>query len=159
MTERARESAGGEVADAVREMYSSYGDPARFDRFLHGDITIWESDQPGPLLGLAELDSLRRGRSAELAETSGTRPTLAVTDLLVDRWGQVAAVARYLLSAHSRDGVEEFRVTDVLQHESDGWRIVHHHAEALPVTVARHDGAGAGHDDRDGQRKESDRAR
>jgi hypothetical protein len=127
MTDRVRE-ATGEVADAVRAMYASYGDRAGFDRFLHTDITIWESDQPGPLIGLPELDALRDQRT-EAAPT--TRPTLAVEDLLVDRWGQVAAVARYVLVAHGEGGVEGFRVTDVWHRGSDGWRIVHHHAEAV----------------------------
>jgi hypothetical protein len=133
MTDRVRE-ATGEVAAAVREMYSAYGEPARFDRFLHGDITIWESDRPGPWFGLPELDALRDRRTSD---ASSARPTLAVDDLLVDRWGQVAAVARYVLSAHSEGGVEEFRVTDVWHRGGDGWRIVHHHAEAVVAAAAQ----------------------
>lgn len=134
MTDRVRETTGG-VEAAVRQMYAALGNPAGFDRFLHEDITIWESDQPGPRIGLEALQSLREKRSAAAAETSSSRPQVAVEDLLVDRWGDVAAVARYVLSARVGDDREEFRVTDVLHRDHGGWRIVHHHAEAVPVTV------------------------
>ena len=78
MAERTRETTGG-VADCVTQMYASYGEPARFDSHLHPEITIWESDQPGPLIGLLELDRLRGARDA------GTepRPQLLVEDLLL----------------------------------------------------------------------------
>jgi hypothetical protein len=107
-------------------MYASYGEPARFDRHLHPEITIWESDQPGPLFGLPELDRLRGRRD------SGTsRPELSVEDLLVDRWQDVAAVARYVLRARASGADTTFRVTDVF-HLADGdWQIVHHHAEQV----------------------------
>ena len=131
MTDRVRETTG-EVEAAVRQMYAGLGDPARFDRFLHDDITIWESDQPGARIDLAELQSLRQ-RRRDAADPSGPRPEVAVEDLLVDRWGDVAAVARYVLSARVDDEVEEFRVTDVWHHDHEGWRIVHHHAEAVPT--------------------------
>ncbi len=128
MTDRVRETTG-EVEAAVRQMYASYGRPADFDRFLHPDITIWESDQPGRWIDLPALDALRGQRAGADA---GPRPELAVDDVLVDRWGEVGAVARYVLSARTADGREQFRVTDVWHHEPDGWRIVHHHAEAVP---------------------------
>jgi hypothetical protein len=125
MDERTRETTGT-VADCVRQMYASYGDPARFDRHLHPEITIWESDQPGPLIGLAELDLLRGRRDA------GTpRPELLVEDLLVDRWHDVAAVARYVLRARMHGGDTTFRVTDVWDLAEGGWQIVHHHAEQV----------------------------
>jgi hypothetical protein len=113
-------------------MYASYGDPAAFDSHLHPEITIWESDQPGPLLGLAELDRLRGTRAA------GTepRPELLVEDLVVDRWDDVAAVARYVLRARAGTAETTFRVTDVCDLFEGGWRIVHHHAEQLQVNGA-----------------------
>ncbi|MGH3588404.1 MAG: DUF4440 domain-containing protein [Pseudonocardia sp.] len=127
MSERTRET-GGDVAEGVRRMYRALGDPAGFDRHLHPDITIWESDQPGPPIGLPELDALRaRRRSGDGAPP----PQVSVEDLLVDRWGQVAAVARYVLRAAGEGGDAQFRVTDVWEHGERGWRIVHHHAEAV----------------------------
>lgn len=140
MTHRVRETAG-EVEAAVRQMYAGLGDPARFDRFLHDDITIWETDQPGPRIGLTELQSLRQRRSAAASDREATLPQIEVDDLLVDRWGDVAAVARYVLRARSDAGVEEFRVTDVWDHDRHGWRIVHHHAEAAPGAAPATEGS------------------
>jgi hypothetical protein len=133
MDERTRETTGG-VADCVKQMYASYGEPARFDSHLHPEITIWESDQPGPLIGLPELDRLRGRRDA------GTepRPQLLVEDLLVDRWGDIAAVARYVLRARTAAGDTTFRVTDVCDLVEGSWKIVHHHAEQVrPVDAVQ----------------------
>lgn len=127
MSERTRETTGP-VADSVTAMYAAYGDPVRFDRHLHPEITIWESDQPGPRLGLAELDALRGRRTPAQGVP---QVHLVVDDLLVDRWGQVAAVARYVLWARMADGDSSFRVTDVWDRVDAGWRIVHHHAEEV----------------------------
>lgn len=143
MTERVRETVG-DVESAVRQMYAGLGDPARFDRFLHGDITIWESDQPGPRIGLEELQSLRQRRSAVTARSESPLPQIEIDDLLVDRWGDVAAVARYVLRARTDSGIEEFRVTDVWDHDRQGWRIVHHHAEAAPAAAATEGSSHAG---------------
>jgi hypothetical protein len=126
MTARTRET-DGEVADAVRAMYAAYGNPARFDEHLHPDITIWESDQPGPRIGLAELTALRGRR---VPDEDAPRPTLSVDDLLVDRWDATAAVARYVLRASGAGADGAFRVTDVWNF-AERWQIVHHHAEEL----------------------------
>jgi hypothetical protein len=126
MTDRVRER-DGEVADAVRAMYAAYPDPGRFDAHLHPSITIWETDQPGPRIGLTDLQELR-GRRA--AEPGAARPTLSVEDLLVDRWGTDVAVARYVLRAGGAGQDRAFRVTDVWD-RGQTWQIVHHHAEAL----------------------------
>lgn len=58
-------------------------------------------------------------------------PRSSVQDLLVDRWSEDAAVARYLLRATLPDRETDFRVTDVWDFAAGGWRIVHHHAEQL----------------------------
>ena len=125
MSARTREN-DGPVAAAVRAMYAAYPDPAGFDVHLHPQITIWESDQPGPLIGLDELTALRDRRSPDEA---APRPTLSVEDLLVDRWGETAAVARYVLRASAPDGELTFRVSDVWDGAGGRWQIVHHHAE------------------------------
>lgn len=126
MIMRTRET-DGEVADAVRAMYAAYPDAARFDEHLHPSITIWESDQPGPRIGLAELTALRQRRSPGGDQP---RPRLTVEDLLIDRWGQTAAVVRYVLRATGVGAQRTFRVTDVWDF-AERWRIVHHHAEEL----------------------------
>jgi hypothetical protein len=125
-TERIRETEG-EVADAVRAMYAAYPDSERFDEHLHPSITIWESDQPGPRIGLDELTRLRGRR---VPDDDAPRPTLSVEDLLVDRWDSTAAVARYVLRATGTGADTAFRVTDVWDH-AERWQIVHHHAEEL----------------------------
>lgn len=113
------------VAEVVRRMYAAYPDSDQFDQYLHPQITIWESDQPGPRIGLAELQALRDRRRQSAAEAVTAR--LSVEDILVDRWSDGAAVARYLLHADTPTMRTSFRVTDVF----DGLQIVHHHAEQL----------------------------
>jgi hypothetical protein len=127
MSQRTRETTGA-VAESVRQMYAALGDAKAFDRHLHPQITIWESDQPGPRIGLRELDALRGRRSPG---EQAPRPEVAVEDLLVDRWAQDSAVARYVLVARAATGDTRFRVTDVWDFGADGWQIVHHHAEAV----------------------------
>jgi hypothetical protein len=143
MTARTRET-DGEVLAATRAMYDAYGDRPRFDAHLHPDVTIWESDQPGGLIGLPELDALRDSRSAA---ADAPRPVLSVLHAVVDRWGDGVAVIRYVLRAELAGAVTEFRVTDVLAGSAAdgpdgggspvGWRIVHHHAEHLTTAPDR----------------------
>jgi hypothetical protein len=129
MSARVRETDGA-VAEAVRAMYAAYPDSGRFDQHLHPDITIWETDHPGPWIGLPELTELRTRRRADTAGSPA--PRLSVDELLVDRWGENTAVARYLLRADASGEQTSFRVTDVWDADGDGsWRIVHHHAEQL----------------------------
>jgi hypothetical protein len=129
MSPRVRETEGA-VVDAVRAMYAAYPDSARFDEHLHPDITIWETDQPGDWIGLPELTELRNSRRADTAGSPAA--WLSVDRLLVDRWGENAAVARYVLHADAGGEQTAFRVTDVWDTDgAGGWRIVHHHAEQL----------------------------
>jgi hypothetical protein len=146
MTTRTRET-DGQVLAATRAMYDAYGDRPSFDAHLHPDVTIWESDQPGGLIGLAELDALRDARSPA---ADAPRPMLKVLEPVVDRWDDRVAVIRYLLRAEVAGTVTEFRVTDVLEGSGPAgpgtqWRIVHHHAEHLAApaggTPAVGDGA------------------
>ncbi len=133
MSQRVRETTGP-VADAVRQMYAAYGNPASFDSHLHPDITIWETDRPGPLFTLAELDALRGHRAPD---APAPKVTLAVENLLVDRWGETSAVARYVLRAggvQAPTTPDHFRATDVFSCVDGKWQIVHHHAEAVPAT-------------------------
>ena len=143
MTSRIREFDGGVVA-ATRAMYASLGDRAGFDAHLHPEVTIWETDQPAGLIGLAELDALRDRRAPE---PGAPPPVLSVVDPVVDRLGDLFAVIRYVLRAEVDEAVTTFRVTDVLVGGDPdaggpggsgagaaGWRIVHHHAERVVPT-------------------------
>ncbi|WBB98985.1 DUF4440 domain-containing protein [Solwaraspora sp. WMMA2080] len=129
-----------EIAAAIGDMYDAFlaGDRVRFDRHLHADVTTWETHLPGPLRTRDQLDAYRSQRDA-----AGARPVLdrlAPEELRIDVWGD-AAVARYVLVAVPAGGgpAEHSRVTDVLRHTGDGWRIVHHHSELVrhPAGPAR----------------------
>ncbi|MCF6734470.1 DUF4440 domain-containing protein [Blastococcus sp. KM273129] len=113
-------------------MYDAFmaRDRERFDRHLADDVTTWESELPG-LLTRAQLDAHRDGAGRS---GSGAPQSLRVHPVRVDVWGDVAA-ARYELRVVPAPGAAEetTRVTDLLRRADDGWRIVHHHAEALPT--------------------------
>ncbi|MCT9930758.1 amidohydrolase family protein [Planotetraspora sp. A-T 1434] len=120
------------VAAGIDDMYDAFlaGDRRRFDSHLHPEVTTWETHLPGPLRSRADLDAYRAQRDA-----AGARPapaSLEARDMRVDVWGDTA-VARYVLvAAETAEGpAEHTRVTDVLRHSTDGWLIVHHHAELV----------------------------
>ncbi len=131
MTNRIRET-DGVVAASVRQLYAALPDPDRFDEHLDAEVTIWETDQPGGRIGRAELNRLRGRRRPD---ASAVLPQLTVADLLVDRWGDTVAVARYELQADDGRRHQVFRVTDVWESDGARWRIVHHHAEQLATGV------------------------
>lgn len=131
MTEPLREHEGP-VHEVLREMYAALGDTAAFDRHLAPSLTLWEEDRPGALLDREELNALRQGR-AEQRKGSGT-VKVQMEDVVVDRWPQVAAVARYVLVGRSAGQELRFRCTDVLTHDREGWRIVHRHSSAAPTS-------------------------
>ncbi len=122
-----------EIAAVVEGLYRALGDRAAFDAYLDPRITIWESDADRLLDGLPSLDELRDRRAAR---ASGPSPvSVAPEDIRADVWGDTA-VARYLLRARfpAPSADRCFRVTDVLRRDDEhGWRIVHHHAEALSL--------------------------
>lgn len=120
------------VGEFVADLYASIGDRRRFDAHLDPGITIWESDAAGLLRGLADLDDLRDSRAARRGTATATLAELGPEELVTDVWGGTA-VARYILRAryHGDRPDDTFRVTDVMRGGPDGWRIVHHHAEAV----------------------------
>lgn len=121
------------VARHIESLYEALGDRHRFDRHLHPDITIWESDADRMLIGLNELDQLRDARARGNEAT--TQPSVRPEGVQTEVWDDTA-LARYALRATHPDGVATdhlFRVTDVLRRSEQGWRIVHHHAEAVDI--------------------------
>ncbi|MFV2102955.1 nuclear transport factor 2 family protein [Micromonospora sp. LOL_024] len=119
-----------ELTTTISQMYRSLGDRSAFDAHLHPELTIWESDAGQLLHGLADLHALRDRRAAEAA---GPAPlTVAPEQLHADAWGDTGLVRYVLRARHGGDRPDTcFRVTDVLRREGAGWRIVHHHAEAV----------------------------
>ena len=119
-----------ELTTTVGDMYRSLGDRAAFDAHLHPELTIWESDADDLLTGLAALDALRDARAA--AATGPAPVSVAPEQLRAESWGDTGMV-RYVLRARYGDDRPDvcFRVTDVLRRDDTGWRIVHHHAEAI----------------------------
>lgn len=119
-----------ELTATISGMYRSLGDRPAFDAHLHPDLTIWESDADQLLSGLAALDELRDRRAAD---APGPAPAeVAPEQFRADAWGDTGLV-RYVLRARHGDDRPDvcFRVTDVLRRTDHGWRIVHHHAEAV----------------------------
>lgn len=125
---RSREETG-EIVDVIHSMYRALGDRVTFDRNLHPEVSIWESDVPEGLIGLGELDGLRDGRARDASGEPA--PKVWVEKPLVDRWTDAVAVARYELHAEVGDEKSVFRVTDVLFQQDSQWRIIHHHSEHL----------------------------
>ena len=120
-----------EITATITAMYRALGNRPAFDAHLHPALTIWESDAPDLLHGLAALDALRDQRAATAA--SGVPPTSVVPEqLLAEVWGDTGLVRYVLRATYAGEQPDDcFRVTDVLRRDETGWRIVHHHAEAL----------------------------
>lgn len=120
-----------EVTSLIKGLYHALGDWQAFARCLDPGVTVWESDADRMLHSTAEVDALRTRRRACM--TPATVPvSVAPEDLLVDAWGD-SAVARYILRAvyPGADPDRCYRVSDVLRRGEQGWRIVHHHSEAM----------------------------
>lgn len=128
------EVAVADVTATITTMYRALGNRPAFDAHLHPRLSIWESDAPDLMHGLDALDALRDTRAAGAAAGVGSvAPTsVAPESFLVETWDGTA-LARYVLRAvYADDRADEcFRVTDVLRYDDFGWRIVHHHAEAV----------------------------
>lgn len=121
------------VVGVVEDLYRALGDREAFDAYLDPRVTVWESDADRMLDGVAELDALRDGRAARGARESAP-VSVAPEDIRAEVWDDTA-VARYVLRASYPEPAADrcFRVSDVLRRTEAGWRIVHHHAEALSL--------------------------
>lgn len=128
-------NAVGEILDGLHDMYDSFvqGDRQRFDTHLDIELTAWESHLPR-LVDREGLDSYRDNRTPD--ETPRVTE-MRIVDPAIDVWGD-RALARYELISipvDADDPVQFRRVTDVLRRTSDGWRIIHHHAELVKEPV------------------------
>lgn len=122
----------GPVHQVLKDMYAALGNRSIFDSHLHPSLTLWEEDRAGALLDLAGLDSLRDAREQEREQNAGV--SVSLEDVLVDRWPDVAAVARYVLVGRSGDQESRYRCTDVLTCTAGEWRLVHRHSSPAPST-------------------------
>jgi len=121
-----------DLTATITAMYHALGDRPAFDAHLHPDLTIWETDAPDLLHGLAALDALRDRRAAAAAASAAPPTSVAPEQLLAEVWGDTGLVRYVLRATYAGEQPDEcFRVTDVLRRDGSGWRIVHHHAEAL----------------------------
>ena len=122
------------VLGAIRDMYDAFiaNDRARFDSHLDPRTTTWESHFPR-MYSRAELDGFRDRR------TAAERPVLAemrVEPRRIEVWGDTAIAAYLLVMVPEAGGTQTTRITDVLRHDGERWRIVHHHAQARDVADA-----------------------
>lgn len=127
-----------EIVAVIDDLYKALGDRPAFDRHLDPGISIWESDADGLLTGRDQLDRLRDERAAR-GDDGPAPASVTAEELRTDVWADTA-VAKYLLRVRYADTVVAdrcFRVTDVLRRGDGGWRIVHHHAEALSLLDRR----------------------
>jgi hypothetical protein len=118
------------VARHIASLYAALGDRPRFDSHLDPQVTIWESADR-MLIGLDELDRLRDARA--LGANGDAPPAVRPDELRTQVWDDTA-LAHYVLRAAHPGGTaadRRFRVTDVLRRGEQGWRIVHHHSEAV----------------------------
>lgn len=118
----------------IVELYAHLADRPAFDARLADDVTVWETPWPVLMHGIAELDELR-GPAADPEERRRSMPSVVPTRIVTSDYGDTGVI-RYVLEVRPvADGplIEVVRVTDVVRRDPDGWRIVHHHAQDMPV--------------------------
>ncbi|MFB8187901.1 nuclear transport factor 2 family protein [Microbacterium sp. NPDC055988] len=123
-----------ELERFIVALYEDLADRAAFDARLADDVTVWETPWPTLMHGIAELDELR-GPAADPEERRRTLPSVVPTGIVTNDFGDTGVI-RYVLEVRPAAGgplVEVVRVTDVVRRDADGWRIVHHHAQDMPV--------------------------
>ncbi|GAA2443901.1 nuclear transport factor 2 family protein [Agromyces soli] len=124
--------------DFVVALYRELGDRAAFDARLDPAVTVWETPWPTLMRGIAELDELR-GPAVAPEDRAEPLPEVRPVEIVSDDFGAGTGLVRYVLEVRDpADGrlLERVRVTDVLRHGDEGWRIVHHHAQDLPADGA-----------------------
>jgi len=118
----------------IVDLYRDLADRSAFDARLAADVTVWETPWPALMRGIVELDELR-GPAVAPEERAKTLPSVVPTRIVADDFGDTGVI-RYVLEVRPAVGeplVEVVRVTDVVRKDTAGWRIVHHHAQDMPV--------------------------
>ncbi|MEU4015153.1 nuclear transport factor 2 family protein [Microbacterium sp. NPDC028030] len=118
----------------VLDLYRDLADRAAFDARLAADVTVWETPWPTLMHGIAELDELR-GPAVSPEERRASLPRVVPTRIVTSDFGDTGVI-RYELEVRPADDdrlIERVRVTDVVRRDEGGWRIVHHHAQDMPV--------------------------
>ncbi|MCF6506811.1 nuclear transport factor 2 family protein [Blastococcus sp. MG754426] len=121
------------IWDAVQEMYAAHiaGDRAPSARYLHEDMTIWDSEEEPLVHGTAGLEALRDRRP-----TGPGAPRVCAIDVeepVIDVWEDVA-LCRHVFHVHFADGAapsQTIRNTGVWRRHPQGWRMAHNHEDVV----------------------------
>lgn len=122
------------IWDAVQEMYAAHiaGDRGPSARYLHEDMTIWDSEEEPLVHGTAGLEAVRDRRPADPGSARVT--AIDTGEPLIDVWDDVA-LCRHVLTVRFADPgtpPQRIRNTGVWRRFPDGWRIAHNHEDVLP---------------------------
>ncbi len=117
---------------AVQEMYAAHvaGDRGPSARYLHPDVTIWDSEEVPLVRGTAGLEALRDRRPAGPGVPRVT--AIEAVDPVIDVWGDVA-LCRHVLTVRFSDGAppQTVRNTGVWRRGADGWQLAHNHEDVV----------------------------
>ena len=121
------------IWSAVQEMYAAHiaGDRGPSARYLHPDMTLWDSDEVPLVHGTAGLEALRDRRPQGPDAPRVT--AIEAVDPVIDVWGDVA-LCRHVLVVHSTGGAppQTVRNTGVWRRHADGWKLAHNHEDVVP---------------------------
>jgi ketosteroid isomerase-like protein len=116
----------------IEGIYAAYlaGDTDGIDRHIDEAATIWDTEQPELVHGLAGLAALRATRtSGTVSEVGGIETGTPVIDVWDD-----TAVVRYCFTVTFADRTrtpQRVRNTGVWRRRDGAWRIVHNHEDLL----------------------------
>jgi len=125
------------VEGVVRRMHDDFlkrrieGRKARFD----DDCTIWDVFEPNLIVGKTEREAFHvRDKSQSVARGS---LTLEVRDPIITIHGDIAIARYYLDFAYQPPNAVAgvIRITCIMQRQSSGWKIIHHHEGLVPAGV------------------------
>ncbi len=120
-----------EIWAAVLDMYAGYlaGDRPRIDQHIAEDATVWDSAEPGLLVGLAELDAMRARRPDSDPEVSDLR----ATDQRIAVHGDFGWGSHLLHVTFADEAVppQLVRNTGVWQRRDGRWQVVHNHEDVI----------------------------
>ena len=120
------------IWDAFLEIYrgAMTGDRELSNRHIAPDATLWDTDEPQLIMGLAELELTRDRRGS----TDSSLVSISPEPPLIDVWGSTALVRHYFdVTLATASGTEVVRVrnTSVWREISGRWMAVHNHEDVI----------------------------